>query len=155
MIFKDYYKILELESNKVEELLNNTNVKVNNQYESKNIINKGQYVYVAGFAALLVVIISILGVVRFFAYMLSDERHMDGVYTYEKNTIDLKSDGTCELDISGLNGVSNCTWEYNSDTKYVNMSYEYKYYSYSYNGNASASYEDKTLTYNGKEYKKQ
>lgn len=139
---------------KVEELLNNTNVKVNNQFETKNIISKNQYKYVAILGALLVVILSIVGVVRFFNYMLSDERHMDGVYTYEKSSITLNSDGTCKLDVTSLSNVSDCTWEYDSDTRTVNMSYKYKYFGYSYNSSISAEYEDKALTYNGKEYKK-
>lgn len=145
---------------KVEELLTHTNVKVNNQYESRNIINKNQYKYVAIFAGILVAIIALLGVVRFFAYMFSGERHMDGTYSYDNSSIVLNKDGTCELKLSSISyDVKSCEWTYSSDDKTVSLNYKYEvkgYWSSSYESSSTiyATYGDKALTYNGNVYKK-
>lgn len=149
---------------KVEELLTNDSTKVNNQFESKNIINKGQYKYVAIAGGILVAIIAFLGIIRFFSYMFSDERSIPGVYSYQENLLDLSKDGTCTLKMKSIDDVTSCNWVYDSDSKKVNVDYKYTYKyssyfsSYSYEremaGSIAFEYSNKTLTYNDNEYKK-
>ena len=46
--------------------------------------------------------------------------------------------------------IKSCTWEYDSDTKYVSIKYSYEYTlyksTYSYDDTMSLKYEDKTLS---------
>lgn len=145
---------------KVEELLTDNNTKVKNEFESKNIINKGQYKFVAIGACVLVAIISILGIARFFGYMFSEERNIPGKYSYKSNYIELDKDGTCELKVVGINNVTSCDWEYDTEHKRVDITYEYEYkgyysfYSSKYTSTISLDYEDKALKYNNSTFEK-
>ena len=142
---------------KVEELVTKNDYKVKNQFESRNIINKNQYKYLAIVGGLLVAIIVFLGVVRFFSYMFSDERNLQGNYVNGRESIILNKDGTCSIRLDNINSVK-CDWKYNSDLKEVSFQYTYesKFYGSTsqYEGYMYASYAKKTLNYNGTEFKK-
>ena len=146
---------------KVEELLTNDKTKVKNQFESKNIINKEQYKFVAICGGALVAIIVLLGIIRFFGYTFSDERHLPGVYKYKDNSIELVKDGTCELKLSGVSNVKSCEWKYDSDHKRVDIDYKYEYkgyysfYTSEYESSIEADYDNKTLTYDGYKFEKE
>ena len=145
---------------KVEELLVEDSTKVNNQFESKNIINKNQYKYVGILGIVLVGIIVILGIIRLFGFMFSEERQIPANYAYKDYSINLKNDGTCDLNINSYD-ITACDWHYDSDSKEVVIDYKYKYngyysyyYSSDYQSSLRAKYEDKNLIYDNKTFER-
>lgn len=139
---------------KAEELLTKADYKVKNEFESRNIINKGQYKYVLYAAILLVAIILFLGVVRFFSYMFSDERNIQGTYSNESQSLILEKDGSCSIQLKNVSSIR-CTWEYNADSKQIIFKYAYKGYgSNEYESSLYTSYSKKVITYNNTEFKK-
>jgi len=139
---------------KAEELLTKADYKVKNEYESKNIINKGQFKYVIYGAIVLVAIIFFLGVVRFFSYMFSDERNLQGTYSNDTGSFTLEKDGTCSIQLKNVTSIR-CTWEYDSTNKQIVFKYAYKGYGSSeYENSLTTYYDKKVITYNNNEFKK-
>lgn len=146
---------------KLNELITTDSEKVENEYESRNIVTQSMYKYLSYVGMALVGIVVLLGIVRFFTYIFNGERKMAGTYTYEENTIKLNKNGSCE--ITGLiDDVTECNWTYDSDSKMVTLDYEYESSSYfskrtSLNkGTRSLKYNssDKSLELNGNKYTK-
>ena len=142
---------------KVEELLTKNDFKVNNQFESRNILNKGQYKYVVIAGVVLVAIIAFVGVIRFFSYIFSDERNMQGTYTNGSQTFVLDKDGSCTIRLDNVKSLD-CNWNYNPDIKEVVFQYTYEVRSYGSSsqltGYLYVPYQKRTLTHNSVEFKK-
>ena len=142
---------------KVEELITKSKTKVKNQYESRNIINKPQYKYVILAAVVLFVVVFFLGIVRFFAFVFSNERNISGVYQNGSETFSLAKDGTCAISLNNVNSVK-CNWEYSSDTKQVILKYTYETRFFGSISKAEdymyIPYADNSLIYNSREFKK-
>ena len=146
---------------KLNELITTDDEKVENEYESRNIITKSMYKYLSYVGMALAAIIVLLGIIRFFTYIFNGERKIAGTYIYESNSITLKKNGTCE--ISGLvDDVTDCDWTYDSDDKEVTLNYEYEY-SYYFSSATTTSKgtrifkynpDDKSLEYNNNKYTK-
>ena len=122
-----------------------------NEFESRNIISDKMIGKLKIAALVFVGIIALLGLVRFGAYMSSDERHLEGTYVYEDKKIVLNKDASCNIDsLKSSYKIKSCTWEYDSDTKYVSIKYSYEYTiyksTYSYDDTMSLKYENKTLS---------
>lgn len=144
---------------KLNELITTENEKVENEYESKNIISEGMYKYLAYVGIGLAGIICLLGIIRFFTFTFSSERKIAGTYTYQDNMLVLDKNGSCEIE--GLvDRVTECKWHYDSDAKEVRVDYEYKYsYYYSYYTNTGTlilkyNTSDKSLEYNNMKFTK-
>ncbi len=144
---------------KLNELITTDTLKVENEYEDRNIVTKVMYKYLAIVGIVFVAIILLLGFVRFFTYIFNSERNLAGTYSSESKEFTLNKNGTCEIDDFNDNVVE-CTWTYDSDLKEVNIEYEYEYSFYSYtskrNGNMTLNYDTKTKTleYNNDKYTK-
>lgn len=142
---------------KVEELMTKSKTKVKNQYESRNIINKPQYKYLILAGVILFVVIFFLGIVRFFAFVFTNERNVYGVYQNGSEVFTLKKDGTCTIDLNNVKSVK-CNWEYNPETTQVTFKYSYesRFYGSSSESQAYmyATYDKNTLIYNNREFKK-
>lgn len=137
----------------LNELITTEKEHVENEFENRNIITESMYKYMGYIGAFLIAVIVILGIVRFFTYMFNGERKLAGTYTYESNKIVLNKNGSCSLE--GLvDNVTECSWNYLSENKEVNISYEYEY-SYYYSRYTSTNKGSLTLKYNDKslEYK--
>ena len=131
---------------KLNELITTDSEKVENEYDSRNIITKNMYKYLEYVGLALAAIIVLLGIVRFFTYIFNGERKLAGTYTYENDKIVLNKNGKCSIE--GLvDDVTDCNWTYDSEDKEVNISYEYEY-SYYYSRYKTTSKGSMTLKYN-------
>ncbi len=131
--------------------------KVENEYETRNIIQTSQYKYLIFVGAGLVGLIVFLGIIRFFGFMFSPERNMSGTYENGNKRIVLNKDGYCNIDSVVSDDVTACSWEYDSDLKRVEIEYTYKGYYYgSYNSSMSLTFDssEKTLSTYSDTYKK-
>lgn len=145
---------------KLNELITTDSEKVENEYESRNIITKEMYKWLSYIGMALAGIIVLLGIIRFFTYMFSGERKIAGVYTYENNKVTLNKNGSCEI-IGLVDHVTDCSWNYDKHDKEITLLYEYYYTSYygrtiSNSGTKTFSYDsnDKSLLVNGDKYTK-
>ncbi len=137
---------------KLSELITTEKEKVLNAYEDKNILDKSMYKCVEYVLGALIVIIFLIGIIKFGFFLFGSERRMAGTYNYNNNSVTLKSDGTCEL--KGIsNNVEDCEWSYTSKTGMVNINYKYSgyYYDYLFDNSIQLKYDkqNKTLEYNG------
>lgn len=144
---------------KLEELMTKTSDKVQNEYEDKNIISKDQYKYLKYVGMALAALMVLIGVVRFFAYITSSERKVAGTYTYNSESITLKSNGSCSLGI--IDDVKDCSWTYRKDDHEIYVTYTYEYQSYYYGTRTAQSslylkynVDEKTISYQGNTYRK-
>ncbi len=146
---------------KLNELITTDSEKVENEYESRNIVTQSMYKYLSYVGMALAGIVVLLGIVRFFTYIFNGERKLAGTYTYEENTIKLNKNGSCE--ITGLvDDVTDCDWTYDSDSKTVTLDYQYEYsyyfskYKTTNDGTKSLKYNssDKSLELGGNKYTK-
>lgn len=147
---------------KLNELVNKEDKKIENEYSTRNIITKDNAKFLKYLGLVLGFIIEIIAVVKFFSFVFSTERALVGTYVYQNNAIVLNSNGSCNID-DIKDDVTECTWSYDKDEKEVNIDYEYEYY-YSYYYGSSTSYDsiyldynksEKTLTYQNNDYIKQ
>lgn len=136
---------------KLNELITTDKNHVENDYENRNIINLEMVKYLKYVGILLVGVIALLGIVRFFMYTFNSERKLAGVYKYDNYIVELKKNGRCNL--TGFNSnINKCTWVFNKDNREVKVIYEYDYnYGY-YKGTSSDSItlkynDDKSLDY--------
>lgn len=142
---------------KLNELLTGRKLRIENEYQNRNIITEDKYSYLKYFLLGIGLIILLVGIVRFFSYTFGTEKKLVGTYKYEKYKIVLMNDGTCNID-DIEDRVTECSWNYNKEDKEVNINYRYKsYYGY---GTASSTidfmYDSKkeTLKYRDRIFKK-
>lgn len=143
---------------KLNELITNDKEKIENKYEDKDLIVKDNYKYVGYALGVIVAIILLIGVIRFFCFIFSDERKIAGTYLNGTNTIVLNKDGSCDInDI--VEKVTKCNWSYQKDNNDIIVDYEYKagyYYYYDSVSQLTLDYnpKDKTIEYYGDVFKK-
>ena len=138
------------------ELLTKRTDKVENEYKNRNIITKEMYKIVFYIGIFVLGIITLLGIIRLFAFMFSNERNIAGTYSYEDKEIVLNKNGTC--DISKLvDNTFDCTWTYDSEDKELELDYKYKYGSfYTTDATKIVNYDtkEKVIEYNGMKFSK-
>lgn len=143
----------------LNELITTDKESIENEFENRNIVTENMYKYIAYIGMALAVVIVLLGIVRFFTYMFNGERKIAGTYTYENNKILLSKNGHCSIEVL-IENVTDCTWNYDSNSKEVNVNYEYEYsyyysrYTSSSTGNLTLKYNDKTLEYKDMKFTK-
>lgn len=146
---------------KLNELITSDKEKVENEYEDKNIIGKDKFKYLKYLGIALLGIVCLLGVIRFFNYVFSEEAKISGTYSYNGSDIVLRSDGSCNVDDIVDESVDLCSWTYDEVDKDISVRYEYSEYSYYYGYYDDYDYiffdydaNNKTLTDDDKVYKK-
>lgn len=146
---------------KLNELITSDKEKVENEYEDKNIIGKDKFKYLKYLGIALLGIVCLLGVIRFFNYVFSEEAKISGTYSYNGSDIVLRSDGSCNVDDIVDESVDLCSWTYDEVDKDISIRYEYSEYSYYYGYYDDYDYiffdydaNNKTLTDDDKVYKK-
>lgn len=143
---------------KVAELTTGDKEDVENEYESKSIITKDRYKYVAYVGIALIAIVALIGIVRLWNYMFSPEKKVAGTYKYESNKIVLEKNGNCSID-DIIDDVTECTWTYDREDEEVRISYTYEYksfYTSTRNSHMTLFYDSnkKSLDYHGKIFAK-
>ena len=144
----------------LNELITHNKEKIENEFESRNIIGKDKLKYLKYFTIGFVGIIVLLGVVRLFNYMFSEERKIVGTYSYKDDVIIVNEDGSCNIDDIVSKNVTDCSWKYDKENEVIMIDYSYlKYswgYSYTYSDNLDLKYfsKDKTIIYENDVYTK-
>ena len=145
---------------KLTELLTDEKDKIKNKHENKNILSKDSLLLKI-VCAILVLVIVVLAVVRFFGYMFNSQRKMAGTYRYNDKKIVLKKDASCDVSSIVDKDITACRWTVDEDGKEISVLYEYNYVStyygnLNYTGSLFAKYDKdkKAITYEGKEFKK-
>ena len=140
---------------KLTELITTNTDKVENEYKDRNIITKEMYKVIFYIGIFVVGIITLLGIIRLFAFMFSNERNIAGTYSYEDKKIVLNKNGTCDLS-KLINNSANCTWTYDSENKEVELDYQYKGSFYTTDATKVINYDidKKVLEYNGMSFRK-
>ncbi len=137
-------------------LLTKRTDKIENEYKNRNIITKEMYKMVFYVGIVVLGIITLLGIIRLFAFMFSNERNIAGTYSYNTYKIVLNKNGTC--DISKLeDNSSDCTWTYDNEDKEVELDYKIKYGSfYTTDATKIINYDakKKVIEYNGMKFSK-
>lgn len=146
---------------KLNELLINTDVKVLNEYEKRNIIPKKWEKYLLYLGAGLVGIVLLVGIGRAFGCLFSPAKSIPGTYSYNGRQIVLNKDGSCNVDSLVSNDVKSCSWEYYESSEDVAVTYTYEYKSWysgtqTSEGTLSLDFDSskKTLSYSGNTYTK-
>ena len=114
---------------KLNELITTEKEKVENEFEDKNIIGKDKIKYLKYLGIALAAIIGLIGIVRFFNYVFSDESKISGTYSYKDKEITLNKDGTCEAYNVIDEDVEDCSWTYDKEDGEVSVRLEYSEYS--------------------------
>ena len=145
---------------KLTELITTEKDGIKNAYKNKNLLSKDSKLLKIT-AIALAGVIALLCVIRFFGYMSNTERKISGTYEYGDKKIVLKKNGTCDVTSLTDKDVQTCTWSFAEDSSNVKATYEYKYTSTYFGEMTSYDYlnfkynkDKKTLTYDGKTYKK-
>lgn len=149
--------------NKLNELLTTDSGKVENEFESKNILPKNCKKFLIVLGCIIAGIILLVGIGRFFGYVSHPARHLGGTYVNsEYGSVYLnKDDNTCEISgkISKDRDVINCTWIYLErfdDSKKVVVTYDYNYksgrYQYTFDDEIEFDLRDKNSIVYNEEY---
>ncbi len=143
---------------KLTELLTKRTDKIENEYKDRNIITKEMYKIVFYIGIFVVAIITLLGIIRLFAFMFSNERNIAGTYSYEDKEIVLNKNGTCDI-TKIFNTASDCVWTYDSEDKEIELDYKFQYSIFSTHLTDSSivvSYDakEKVIEYSGMKFSK-
>lgn len=142
---------------KLTELITTDKEKVINDAEEKNIIGNDTFKYLKYLGIGLLGIILLIGIIRFFCYLCSEERKLAGTYSNKKDEIVLEKDKTCNID-DIREKVTECKWYYDKDKKEITVSYEYRssYFHGTYTGSLNLKYDkkDKSLELDDKVFEK-
>ena len=114
----------------LNELITGDKEKVENEFESKNIIPNSWMKHLKWFALGVVALVAVIGIFRGVAYMFSPSRAVPGTYEYEGKQIVLNKDGSCEIDDLIDNSVTACQWTYSDESENILVSYDYQYKSW-------------------------
>ncbi len=145
---------------KLTELITTEKDGIKNAYKNKNLLTKDSKLLKIIALALAGVIV-LLSIIRFFGYMANTERKISGTYEYGDKKIVLKKDATCDITSLSKFDILSCEWRYDEKKDEIIAAYEYRrtsdyfgditeynYFTFKY------SKDKKTLTYDGKTYKK-
>lgn len=106
--------------------------KVENIYQTKNILSKKGWKIVMWMGVGLAGLIAFIGIVRLFNVIFTKPIDVTGTYTYYNDTIAINPDNTCNIDDIIYDDVTKCTWRFNEETGSLVIDYEYEDYSYYY-----------------------
>lgn len=107
-----------------------TEKKVENIYATKNIINKKGWKVVMWVGVGLAAIISLIGIIKLVSTIFTKPIDVTGTYSYYGDTIELRTDNTCDIDDIVYDDVTKCNWRFNEETGSIVIDYEYEDYSY-------------------------
>lgn len=138
---------------KLNELITTDAGKVENEFESKNILPKNCGLLLIIVGGIIAAIILLVGVGRFIGYMSNPARSLGGTYVNEGHKIVLRKDGSCIIDeeIVGEDKIVDCDWSYYDYSETVSINYEYEYtsgYYYTYTYTANSTYSLKIVDKN-------
>ena len=144
--------------NKVDELLGNEQ-SIYNGYNNKNLFQPKYVPIIQWIVIILAMILLVLGIVHFFAFVFSTEKKLSGTYLKGNQKIVLNVNGSCDLRMSRIKNLKSCKWTVDADDNSIAIQYEFSkdnYYGETYNTkeNIKVAYKDDTLIYNGIEYSK-
>ena len=137
---------------KVNELITKDDKKIENSFENKNIFPQDKYYILKYIGIALGAIICLVGIVRLFNVILNPAKKVAGTYNHNETKIVLEKNGECNIN-SVVNDVTKCNWEYDNESKTVNVKYSYNYKSwystYERNDTLEMKYDskNKTITY--------
>ena len=104
--------------------------KVENIYETKNILSKKGWKVVMWIGVGLAGLIASIGIVRLFNVIFTKPIDITGTYSYYGDIIEIRDDNTCNIDDIIYDDVTKCTWRFNEETGSLVIDYEYEDYSY-------------------------
>ncbi len=148
----------QLLKSKLDKLLHNDSIDYNGAAH-KTIFRRKYYPVLRWFFLISVMMIILLGIVRFFGYISNSERKISGTYIKGNQSIKLMDNGECLLRLLNITKLKKCKWQYNEKKHTIRINYEFSkknYYGdlYESKDSITVGYKDDLLIYNGVEYKK-
>ena len=119
--------------------------------KEKNLLNESMHGYLMYIILGLLIVILLIGIIKFGFFAFGNERRIAGTYYSSNNIVVLNKDGSCDLE-GFSNNIRSCFWSYISKSKEVEINYQYSYYYSYYDNNVIRLKYDKnnnTLNYEG------
>lgn len=126
--------------------------RLKNIYEFNNIIDSNYYHIIKKIFIGFIVLLILLGIINSISYLLSPESRIVGKYTCKKESIHLKSNGSCKLELNGISKLETCKWRFISNDDQINIEYTFIKNGKEKKDKLSATFGNRIILYKGVQF---